>query len=81
MPARIFLVVDDSKVVRKVARRILEANGLRAEFADRPAAVFCTTATGIDRTARAVETGANEYIMKPSDEAILIDRFRQVGLL
>jgi two-component system chemotaxis response regulator CheY len=34
MSARTCLVVDDSKVVRKVARRILEANGYAVEEAE-----------------------------------------------
>lgn len=122
MPATC-LVVDDSKVVRKVARRILESNGFaveeaedgqqaleacrralpqavlldwnmpvmngieflaafRAEFAEeKPPVVFCTTETELEKITQAIETGANEYIMKPFDEAILMDKFRQVGLL
>jgi two-component system chemotaxis response regulator CheY len=122
MSERTCLVVDDSKVVRKVARRILEANGFRveeaedgaqaldacrrampqavlldwnmpvmngiefleafrAEHQDGPPVVFCTTETEMEKIARAIETGASEYIMKPFDEAILVDKFRQVGLL
>jgi two-component system chemotaxis response regulator CheY len=123
MSARTCLVVDDSKVVRKVARRILEANGFaveeaedgqqalsavrralpqavlldwnmpvmtgieflaafRGEFgADGPPVVFCTTENELDKITQAIETGANEFIMKPFDEAILVDKFRQVGLL
>ena len=122
MSARTCLVVDDSKVVRKVARRILEANGfaveeaedgqkaleacrralpnavlldwnmpvmsgieflaaLRGEFAEGPPVVFCTTENDLEKITQAIETGANEYIMKPFDEAILVDKFRQVGLL
>lgn len=122
MPDRTCLVVDDSKVVRKVARRILEANGFhveeaedgqqaldacrramphavlldwtmpvmngieflaafRAAFDDRPPVVFCTTEAEIAKIVRALENGASEYIMKPFDEAILVEKFRQVGLL
>jgi two-component system chemotaxis response regulator CheY len=122
MTSRTCLVVDDSKVVRKVARRILEANGFaveeaedgkqaldqvrrampqavlldwnmpvmngiqflaafRGEFADGPPVVFCTTESELEKITQAIETGANEYIMKPFDEAILVDKFRQVGLL
>jgi len=127
MAARTCLVVDDSMVVRKVARRILEANGFlveeaedgqqaldacrrampeavlldwnmpvmngieflaafRAEFeatppAQLPPVVFCTTETELEKITRAIATGASEYIMKPFDEAILVDKFRQVGLL
>jgi two-component system chemotaxis response regulator CheY len=122
-PARICLVVDDSRVVRKVARRILEAHGfcveeaedgskaleacrrrmpgcvlldwnmpvmdgmeflkaLRAEFGpDNPPVVFCTTENDISRIEQAIEQGAQEFIMKPFDEEILLGKFAQVGLL
>ncbi len=117
------LVVDDSRVVRKVARRILEAHGyvvteaengldaltqcrrelprcvlldwnmpvmnglaflkaLRAEYgADGPLVVFCTTENEVGHMASAIESGAQEYIMKPFDEAILTGKFAQIGLL
>jgi two-component system chemotaxis response regulator CheY len=117
------LVVDDSRVVRKVARRILEAHGfavteagdgqqaldacraqmpdcvlldwnmpvmngleflqhLRAEYGpDKPPVVFCTTETEMSSIERAISNGAQEYIMKPFDEEILIGKFEQVGLL
>lgn len=121
--ARTCLVVDDSRVVRKVARRILEAHGydvaeaedgqkaldacraalpdcvlldwnmpvmngieflrqLRAEFGpENPPVVFCTTETEMSAIIQAIETGAQEYIMKPFDEDILVGKFTQVGLL
>lgn len=121
--ARTCLVVDDSRVVRKVARRILETHGyvvseapdgqqaldacrlglpdcilldwnmpvmdgisflknLRAEFGpNNPAVVFCTTENDMSFIATALEHGAQEYIMKPFDEEILIGKFSQVGLL
>ena len=117
------LVVDDSRVVRKVARRILETHGfkveeaadgkqaldacretlpdcvlldwnmpvmdgitflghLREEFGpEKPPVLFCTTENDIAHITRALETGAQEYIMKPFDEEILIGKFGQVGLL
>ncbi len=122
-PDRLCLVVDDSRVVRKVARRILESHGyrvaeaengrqalihcrremprgvlldwnmpvmdgitflraLRAEFgADGPKVVFCTTENEVSQMAAALQSGAQEYIMKPFDEAILTGKFAQVGLL
>ncbi len=122
MPGRC-LVVDDSRVVRKVARRILEAHGfdvgeaadgqqgleacrasmpdcvlldwnmpvmdgleflrrLRAEFGpDKPLVVFCTTETEMASIELAIDSGAQEYIMKPFDEEILVGKFEQVGLL
>jgi two-component system chemotaxis response regulator CheY len=121
--SRTCLVVDDSRVVRKVARRILEANGfdvteaedgqkaletcrqtmpdcvlldwnmpvvdgisflrnLRSEFGpDKPPVVFCTTENDMDHIEQAITAGAQEYIMKPFDEEILIGKFSQVGLL
>jgi two-component system, chemotaxis family, chemotaxis protein CheY len=121
--ARTCLVVDDSRVVRKVARRILECHGfvvaeaadgqqaleacrsslpdcvlldwnmpvmdglaflkaLRGEFGpDNPPVVFCTTESDLSHIATAIENGAQEYIMKPFDEDILIGKFSQVGLL
>jgi two-component system, chemotaxis family, sensor kinase CheA len=116
-------VVDDSRVVRKVARRILEAHGfevaeagdgqqaldscrarmpdcvlldwnmpvmngldflkrLRAEYGpDKPPVVFCTTETDMSAIEQAIVNGAQEYIMKPFDEEILVGKFQQVGLL
>ncbi len=117
------LVVDDSRVVRKVARRILEGHGfavreaedgqqaldacntampdcvlldwnmpvmsgidflkaLRAKYGpDRPPVVFCTTETDMSFIEQAIEHGAQEFIMKPFDEEILIGKLSQVGLL
>ena len=123
MAVRTCLVVDDSRVIRKVARRILEAhdyavievengeqalnacraslpdcvlldwnmpvmNGidflrhLRSEFGPgNPPVVFCTTETEMSAILQAIEAGAQEYIMKPFDEEILVGKFEQVGLL
>jgi two-component system chemotaxis response regulator CheY len=117
------LVVDDSSVVRKIARRILEGlaftvieaeDGEKAleackvavpdavlldwnmpvmdgfEFlvqlrrtpgGDAPKVVFCTTENGIDHISRALNAGANEYIMKPFDKDIVAAKFQEVGLL
>lgn len=116
------LVVDDSRVIRKVARRILEdlsfnvdeaadgsealarcrsampdailldwnmpvMNGidflrtLRADpGGDRPVVVFCTTENDMSAIAEAIESGANEYIMKPFDSEIVHSKFAEVGL-
>ena len=117
------LVVDDSSVVRKIARRILEemeleiveaedgekalevckralpdavlldwnmpimdgyeflGNLRRMPGGDTPKVVFCTTENGIDHIARALEAGANEYIMKPFDKVIVAAKFMEVGLV
>jgi two-component system chemotaxis response regulator CheY len=123
MSAAEVLVVDDSGVVRKLARRILEKNGfavreaedgekalsacrsampravlldrnmpvldgigflkaLRAEFGPyEPVVVMCTTEAAMDRILEGLEAGAQEYVMKPFDEAILLEKFAQVGLV
>jgi len=120
---RTCLVVDDSSVVRKIARRILEEmsfevveaeDGERAieickarlpdailldwnmpvmdcyEFlgklrrmpnGDQPKVVFCTTENDIDHISRALNAGANEYIMKPFDKDIVSAKFQEVGLI
>jgi two-component system, chemotaxis family, chemotaxis protein CheY len=117
------LVVDDSAVIRKIARRILEemdfqiveaedgekaleackqglpdavlldwnmpvmdgyeflGNLRRMPGGDRPKVVFCTTENDIDHIARALEAGANEYIMKPFDKDIVAAKFREIGLI
>jgi two-component system, chemotaxis family, chemotaxis protein CheY len=117
------LVVDDSRVVRKVARRILEANGctvteagdgqqaldacraslpdfvlldwnmpvmdgitflraLREEFGpDNPTVIFCTTENDMAHIEMAITSGAQEYIMKPFDEELLLGKLGQAGLL
>ena len=117
------LVVDDSRVVRKVARRILEAQrltvaeagdgqqaldacragmpdfvlldwnmpvmdgftflrALRDEFGpDNPAVVFCTTENDMAHIELAITSGAQEYIMKPFDEDILVANSARSGLL
>jgi two-component system chemotaxis response regulator CheY len=120
--SRTCLVVDDSRVVRKVARRILEAHGytveeagdgqqaleacrkdlpscilldwnmpvmdgltflisLRQEFGpDNPPVVFCTSENDMGHIEQAISNGAQEYIMKPFDEDILIGKLDQAGL-
>lgn len=117
------LIVDDSRVIRKVAQRILQSldfvtreaeNGLEAldacktampdailldwnmpvmdgiEFLGalralenglKPKVVFCTTENEVVQIARAIQAGADEYIMKPFDKQILMSKFEEVGLL
>ena len=117
------LVVDDSPVIRKVSRRILEdlgfevaeaANGvaamawcdammpdvilldwrmpemdglevlrrLRASRAgDVPQVIFCSGETEIERIREALDAGADEYIMKPFDGAIVAGKLQSLGLL
>jgi two-component system, chemotaxis family, chemotaxis protein CheY len=47
---------------------------------DQPKVVFCTTENGIDHIARALNAGADEYIMKPFDKDIVAAKFQEVGL-
>ena len=106
------LVVDDSTVIRKVARRIFEGLGFQVAEAedgeqaldacrqhmpdavlldwsmpnvdgyeflrvlrrmpdgDRPKVVFCTSENDVAHIARALQAGANEYIMKLTLRAV-----------
>ena len=117
------LIVEDSKVIRMVARKILQgldfdtseaADGREAldackaqlsdavlsdwempvmdglEFlielrklsgGDAHVVVCCTTKTDIKHIQKAIECGANEYIVKPFDSEIIQAKFTQVGLL
>ncbi len=117
------LIVDDSRVVRKVARRIAEDLGFACDEAEdgqkayefcqtempdavlldwnmpvmsgiefleklremdggkAPKVVFCTTENDMAHITRAIQAGADEYIMKPFDSDIIQDKFTQVGLL
>ncbi|MFT8245874.1 response regulator [Roseomonas sp. BN140053] len=117
------LVVDDSRVVRRAARGILEKHGFAVEEAadgaqalhrcrealpdlvlldwnmpvmdgieflrharrefgpDRPPIMLCTTEASLERIVEALGGGAQEYIMKPFDEAILTGKLATLGLL
>lgn len=117
------LVVDDSRVIRMVARKILQELNFAVEEAedgqqaldrckvslpdavlldwnmpvmdgltfmkemrqlpgaDTVKVVFCTTENDVDHIRAAVESGADEYIMKPFDSEIIQAKFAQVGLL
>ncbi|HBR70008.1 MAG TPA: two-component system response regulator [Rhodospirillaceae bacterium] len=123
MSAKSCLVVDDSRVVRKVARRIVEdlqfscveaEDGQKAyeactqsmpdailldwnmpvmsgiEFLEKlrqmangqhPKVIFCTTENDMSHIQRAMQAGANEYIMKPFDSEIIQSKFTQIGLI
>lgn len=117
------LIVDDSRVVRKVAQRIVSELGFACveaedgqkavdacaaampdiilldwnmpimngiEFLEKlrqmpgglaPKVIFCTTENDISYIQRALQTGADEYIMKPFDSEIIKNKFIQVGLI
>ncbi len=120
---RTCLIVDDSRVIRKVARRILEDLGFDiAEAADgaealawcrtampdvvlldwnmpvmngleflrglrmepgggAPKVVFCTVENEVASIREALDSGADEYIMKPFDSEIVAAKFAQAGLV
>ena len=117
------LIVDDSRVIRRMANEILKGLGLRTAEAEngqravdfcrttvpdmvlldwnmpemdgisclkalramrlepRPVVVMCTTENGISKIREALEAGADEYIMKPYDREVLLDKLAQVGLV
>ena len=117
------LIVDDSSVVRKVARRILEDMDYIVEEAedgqdafdkcrqempdailldwhmpimsgleflkllrayvggDKPHIVYCTVENDIGAIALALKAGANDYMMKPFDRAILEAKFETTAPL
>jgi two-component system chemotaxis response regulator CheY len=117
------LIIDDSRVIRKVSREIVESlkfrvseaeNGevglaaCRTEMPDvilldwnmpimdgysflkhlrqtpegkEPKVVFCTTENDVDFITRALDAGADEYIMKPFDKDILAAKFQELGVL
>jgi len=116
------LVVDDSRVIRKVVRRILEELGFQVaeagdgadalsfcraampdailldwhmpvmagpEFLRRlrqepggeePRVIFCSGETDLERIREALETGADEYIMKPFDAEIMVGKLAAAGI-
>jgi two-component system chemotaxis response regulator CheY len=116
------LVVDDSRVIRRMAADILKSLGLRTAEAEhglravefcrkmvpdmvlldwnmpemdgitclralrampldpRPLVVMCTTENSVSKIREALEAGADEYIMKPYDREVLLDKLVQLGL-
>jgi two-component system chemotaxis response regulator CheY len=117
------LIVDDSKVVRKLARGMIEPMGFSIEEAehgqaaldqclkampdfilldwnmpvmdgleflkrlraspggDAPKVIFCSTENDLSHILKGMEAGANEYVMKPFDSAILRDKMVMAGVL
>ncbi|WP_321164545.1 response regulator [Tsuneonella troitsensis] len=118
---RICLIVDDSRMIRKVARRIVESVGYAVVEAEngeeglarcraamphlvitdwnmpvmsgidfvtalraipterRPRVVFCTTNSGARDIHKGIEAGADEYVIKPFDDASLVSRLQAIG--
>ena len=117
------LIVDDSPIIRKYAKRILEdlsfatrdaSDGQKAleacatkmpdvilldwhmpvldgfgflsslrkmPLGSHPKIVFCTSENNAESIARALEAGANEFIMKPFDKLIMKSKFEEIGLI
>jgi two-component system chemotaxis response regulator CheY len=117
------LIVDDSRVIRKVSRAIVESLDFRVSEAENgeaglkacqtempdvilldwnmpvmdgysflkelrstpegqvPKVVFCTTENGLGHITRALEAGADEYVMKPFDKDILAAKLQELGVL
>ncbi len=47
----------------------------------KPKVVFCTTENNVAHIARAIQAGADEYIMKPFDRQIVQSKFEEIGLI
>ena len=48
---------------------------------NQPKVIFCTTESSFDHIGAALRAGANEYIMKPFNDEILLSKLDLVGLL
>lgn len=46
----------------------------------RPPVVMCTTENAMEKIREALEAGADEFIMKPYDREVLLDKLVQIGL-
>lgn len=117
------LIVDDSRIVRRVVRRIIESHGFSIEEAEngkqaldivkskpvtlilldwnmpvmdglefmqhlradsaitQPKVIFCTTENEFAKISTAISAGADEYVMKPFDETIILGKLEQLGLV
>lgn len=121
-PPRTCLVVDDSRMIRKVARRIAEGLGfavVEAENGEEAIArciaampdlvltdwdmpvmtgpdfvaalralpggsasrvVFCTSMSSVHDIHRGISAGADDYVVKPFDEATVAQKLRGLGI-
>lgn len=43
--------------------------------------IFCTTVNDLPQIEQALDAGADEYIMKPFDEQIILSKLSQVGIV
>ncbi len=53
----------------------------RTPGGDRPVVILCTTVCELPNIEKALENGANEYIMKPFDAELVRLKLEQTGLL
>ncbi len=53
----------------------------QADGGAKPMVVFCTTENDMDHISRAIQAGANEYIMKPFDRNIPEDNLSAVEIV
>ncbi len=116
------LVVDDSSIIRKVARRILEELRFETSEADGAAAaldkcrntmpdailldanmpemsgvdfllalrrlvggrdpvvLYCSTENNVAQITEAIEAGASEFLLKPFDRDMLVEKFSELGM-
>lgn len=116
-------MVDDSRVVRKIACKILEEMNIKVVEANdgheamtkcgeampdviitdwnmpnmngleflkwlrgtkegkTPKVIFCSVESSKDKIAKAIKTGADEYIIKPFDAEIIREKFQIAGIL
>ena len=123
MSGRLCLVVDDSRLIRRIASSILKDLGFRVaeaehgveaihfcereipdvilldwnmpemdglsclstlhamKLAPKPAVIMCTTENSLTKIREALESGADEYIMKPYDSDVVAAKLEQLGLL
>jgi two-component system, chemotaxis family, chemotaxis protein CheY len=116
------LIVDDSKVIRKISKHIFEnigfsvheaENGAQAlnhiatqkidlvmldwnmpvmtgiEFMEklnaseaqhRPKVIFCTTESGLGFIRKALDAGADDYLLKPFDSPTILRKLSELGM-
>lgn len=117
------LIVDDSRIIRRVERKMMEALGFETREAedghdalaqcaadmpvlvlldwvmpnmdgleflmalrrlpggDGPRVIFCTSQVDMSFVNRAIEAGADEFVMKPFDTDTLSAKLAEVGLV
>ncbi len=46
-----------------------------------PKVIYCTTFNDVFHIVRAIDAGANEYLMKPFDRGVMEAKFQEVGLI